>query len=138
MVSEEEKKSFVIKDKRGSSESDSDASREAAGSSEIKKEGAAKSADKGEKERSKRSFPPIDFSTFIISLSSSAAMNLGGYQDPVSGHIPKNLDHAKQSIDILAIIQEKTKGNLSDEEKQLLDTSLYELRMRYVEEVKKG
>ena len=89
-------------------------------------------------EHGKGAVPPINFATFVLSLSSSAAMNLGGYQDPVSGHMPKNLELAKQSIDILAILEEKTRGNLTDEEKKLLETSLYELRMSYVEEVKKG
>jgi len=87
-------------------------------------------------EHTKGTVPPINFATFVLSLSSSAAMNLGGYQDPVSGHMPKNLELAKQSIDILAILEEKTRGNLTDEEKKLLETALYELRMSYVEEVK--
>jgi hypothetical protein len=65
-------------------------------------------------------------------------MSLGGYQDPVSGHVPKNLEMAKQSIDILGILEQKTKGNLEPEEQKLLDSALYELRMRYVEEMKKS
>jgi len=138
MSNEEEKKSFVFKDKRGSSESTPDTQQEKPGDSETKLDDTADSKSDKSTASSKRAMPKIDFPTFIISLSSSAAMNLGGYQDPVSGHIPKNLELAKQSIDILAIIQEKTKGNLSKEEAELLDTSLYELRMRYVEEIKKG
>ncbi len=86
----------------------------------------------------KKPAPPLNFSTFILSLSSSAAINFGGYQDPVSGHLPRNLKLAKQSIDILAILHEKTEGNLTGEEKSLLESALYELRMKYVEEVKKG
>ncbi len=82
--------------------------------------------------------PAINFSTFILSLSTSAAMNMGGYTDPVSGLIPRNLELAKQSIDILGILAEKTKGNLDADESHLLDSVLYELRMRYIDEIKKG
>jgi hypothetical protein len=80
----------------------------------------------------------INFSTFLLSLSTSAAMNLGGYADPATGQaMPQNLELAKQSIDILGILKDKTKGNLDAEEERLLETALYELRMRYVDEVKK-
>jgi hypothetical protein len=79
----------------------------------------------------------LNFSTFVLSLSTSAAMNLGGYTDPVSGLMPQNLELAKQSIDILGMLKEKTRGNLEAEEEKLLDSALYELRMRYVDEVKK-
>ncbi len=119
-----EEKSFTINDRRGSA-------------------GAEKTAEKETPppaaETGKRTPPPaINFSTFVLSLSTSAAMNLGGYTDPVSGLIPRNLELAKQSIDILGILAEKTKGNLNADEKQLLDSVLYELRMRYIEEMKKG
>lgn len=115
-----EEKSFTINDRRGSA-------------------GTEENAEKRAPEAGKRTPPPaINFSTFVLSLSTSAAMNLGGYTDPVSGLIPRNLDLAKQSIDILGILAEKTKGNLNADESQLLDSVLYELRMRYVEERKKG
>ena len=104
----------------------------------LKDNESSSTSDKTVKDAGGVKPPSINFSTFILSLSTSAAMSLGGYQDPQSGHIPKNLEHAKQSIDILAIIQSKTEGNLTTEEKDLLESTLYELRMRYVEEVKKG
>lgn len=81
--------------------------------------------------------PPINFSTFILSLASSAAYHMGGFQDEVSGKTSVNLDLAKQSIDILAILEEKTKGNLNEEEEGLLTHSLYDLRMKFVETSKK-
>ena len=93
---------------------------------------------KAPQEKRTEPVPPINFSTFVLSLSTSAAMNLGGYQDPVSGHVPRNLPMAKQSIDILGILKDKTKGNLDAEEERLLDSALYELRMQYIEEMKKG
>jgi hypothetical protein len=131
-MAEEEKPSFKIEDKRGKERSEED----------IKADAAPKEPGKepkhAAKEKDKSKAPDLTFSTFVLSLSSSAAMSLGGYQDPVSGHVPKNLEMAKQSIDILGILEQKTKGNLEPEEQKLLDSALYELRMRYVEEMKKS
>jgi hypothetical protein len=76
--------------------------------------------------------PGLDFSTFIISLSTSAMMHLGETPIPGGGTIKKDLPLAQQTIDILAMLGEKTKGNLSDEEQKLLEQLLYDLRMRYV------
>lgn len=80
--------------------------------------------------------PPIDFSTFILSLSSSAIYHMGGFQDPHSGKTSMNLELAKQSIDIIAMLEAKTKGNLSPDEQKLITHALYDLRMRYVEMAK--
>jgi hypothetical protein len=83
--------------------------------------------------------PGIDFSTFVLSLGSSALIHLGEAPDPVSGQKqPADLPLAQQSIDLLALLQQKTKGNLSDDEARLLDTLLYDLRMRYVGAVRKS
>lgn len=82
--------------------------------------------------------PAINFVSFIYSLMHTTAVHLGDAADPVSGeHAAPNLEAAKQMIDILGILEEKTKGNLSPEERQLLEQGLYELRLRYVE-VQKG
>jgi hypothetical protein len=75
---------------------------------------------------------PIDFSTFILSLSSSAAFHLGIAPHPEGGAHEQNLPMAKQTIDILSILQEKTTGNLTGEEERLLSEVLYNLRMAYV------
>ncbi len=78
----------------------------------------------------------IDFGTFLISIGSSALIHLGEAPDPTSGEKhPPNLALAQQSIDLLAILQEKTKGNLSADEARFLDTLLYDLRMKYVQVV---
>jgi len=78
--------------------------------------------------------PQIDFSTFILSLSTSALYHLGLIDDPQTGERGQpDLALASQTIDTLAILQEKTRGNLDDEEDRLLDSLLYELRMRFVE-----
>ena len=76
--------------------------------------------------------PPLDFSTFCISLGTSAMVNLGSIPNPETQQSDQNLPLAKQSIDILAILKEKTKGNLSPEESRLLDNLLFDLRMSYV------
>ncbi len=77
---------------------------------------------------------PIDFSTFILSLSSSAAVHLGLVPHPESGKPSRNLPMAKQTIDILSILQNKTGGNLTGEEERLLGEILYNLRMAFVRE----
>ncbi len=78
--------------------------------------------------------PKIDFSTFILSLNSSALVQLGMLEDPASGQKVKSLPLAKQTIDLLALLEEKTKGNLTTDEDNILKNVLYELRMFYVKE----
>jgi hypothetical protein len=76
--------------------------------------------------------PEINFATFVFSLSSSALLHLGEMPDPTTNQTAMNLPLAKQTIDILAVLQRKTSGNLDEEEDNLLKTLLYELRMKYV------
>ncbi len=84
--------------------------------------------------------PAVDFSTFALSLATSALYHLGVVGDPEQGEkTPEpNLPIARQTIDTLAMLQEKTRGNLDEEETRLLDGLLYELRMRFVEAGKSG
>ena len=82
-------------------------------------------------------FPEISFSTFILSLNSSALVHLGLESDPSTGERTSNLPLAKQTIDILGMLEEKTSGNLSDDERRLLTNIVYELRLMYVKQ-KKG
>ncbi|HEU4577953.1 MAG TPA: DUF1844 domain-containing protein [Polyangiaceae bacterium] len=77
--------------------------------------------------------PAIDFATFVLSLSHSALVHLGDAPDPSGGPAKRDVAMAKQTIDLLAVLQEKTEGNLTGEEERLLDQVLYDLRMRYVE-----
>ncbi len=79
--------------------------------------------------------PEITFSSFLISLSSSAFIHLGDMPDPTTGQTAKNLPLAKQTIDLLGLLREKTRGNLQEDEERLFDHLLYDLRMRYVKEV---
>lgn len=78
--------------------------------------------------------PKIDFSTFIFSLNSAALVHLGVIGEPGSDRMSKNLALAKQTIDILGMIEEKTKGNLTDDEASLLKNILHDLRLMYVRE----
>ena len=86
------------------------------------------------KARQKFTLPKIDFATFVLSINSSALVQLGLLEDPASGKETKNLALAKQSIDLLAMLEEKTRGNLNADEENILKSVLYELRMRYVKE----
>lgn len=76
--------------------------------------------------------PQVCFPTFILSLSSSALVHLGEVPDPDTGKTAENIEIAKHTIDILAMLEEKTKGNLNAEESKLLKDMLFELRMHYV------
>jgi hypothetical protein len=76
--------------------------------------------------------PEIDFATFILSLGTSVLYHLGEMPGPEGEKATKNLPLAKQTIDILALLQQKTRGNLAPDEAQLLDSLLYDLRIKYV------
>lgn len=80
--------------------------------------------------------PQVTFSTFILSLASSALMQLGEVPDPDTGEVSANLPMARHTIDVLTMLQEKTKACLTDEERRLLDGLLYEVRMKYVMKTK--
>ena len=76
----------------------------------------------------------LSFTTFVVSLASSAAIHFGDLPDPNTGEPAEvNLEGAAQMIDILALLEEKTRGNLTLEERQVLEQVLYELRLRFVE-----
>lgn len=81
--------------------------------------------------------PPLDFHTFILSLASSALMHLGEIDDPENAASEPDLPLAKHTIDVIAMLQEKTKGNLSPPEEKLIESLLFDLRLRYVEASKK-
>ncbi len=87
-----------------------------------------------EQKQPERPLPPMDFTTFCLSLASSAMIHLGHAPSPDTGAAEKSLPLAKQTIDILVLLEEKTRGNLTAEEGKLLSTLLYDLRMRFVQE----
>ena len=78
--------------------------------------------------------PALSFTAFVLSLASTAAIHFGDLPDPVTGETAEpNLEGATQMIEILALLELKTRGNLTAEEREILTQVLYELRMRYVE-----
>lgn len=82
------------------------------------------------------SLPTIDFATFIMSLSHSALMHLGEAPHPEDDKVEVDLPLAKQTIDLLGLLEERTKGNLTGAEERLMTQILFDLRLRYVEQVK--
>lgn len=77
------------------------------------------------------------FLQLVISLQSAAWYQMGKIVSPVTGKIERNLEEARVSIDLLAMLQEKTRGNLQEEEKKILDNTVYTLQMNYIDEMKK-
>jgi hypothetical protein len=143
MAEKEEDKGFVVKDRRRFSEeagSEEPKAAAEAGAPEQEKE-AEKAAASGTGEASDKAqgrgpFPEVSLATFVISLSSSALVHLGEIPEPETNQSHVDLPIAKQIIDTLGMLQEKTKGNLDQDEDRLLRSVLYDLRMRYVEKAK--
>ena len=78
--------------------------------------------------------PLLTFTAFVLSLASTAAIHFGDLPDPATGQrFDPNLEGAAQMIEILALLDQKTRGNLTAEERQILEQVLYELRLRFVE-----
>jgi hypothetical protein len=121
---------FVIKDKRSSQISEDDATFQ----DEQETKDQEKKTDSS-KEKETEPFQ-VDFSTFIMSLTSSAFYHLGDMPDPSTGKKEVNLPAVQQTIDMLIMLREKTKGNLKEDEKKLLEQLVYELQVKYVTKTK--
>lgn len=132
---EEKKKDsgFVIKDKRHSGESAADKTQDETKTTaaEEKQEGTEDSQQTNDNEQK---YPLINFTNFVLSLSTSALFHFGDFPETEGGKPQKNLPAAKQTIDILDMLNEKTKGNLDKNESDLIQGVLYELKMRYIKE----
>jgi hypothetical protein len=144
MASEEEKqaegKGFTVQDRRRFSpetgEARADAPEQSPGAAQTAAPPAEESAPApGGSEQ--QSLPEINFSTFVISLSTQALMHLGEIASPISGKVEVDVPVAKQMIDILGMLKDKTHGNLNASEDRLMEDILFDLRMKYVEAVKK-
>jgi hypothetical protein len=129
----EEEKGFIIKDRRSLDKE-----------GELKEEKDTDEAGFQKKKEEQREddtqripLPEVNFNSLIFSLSSSALLNIGDIADPHTGEKRKDIPMAKYSIDIIAMLKDKTKGNLSDEEQKFLDNILADLRLRYVKAAKK-
>jgi hypothetical protein len=128
-MGESEDKGYTVKDRRYLNLSEEE-------KAEIRKQEAAaqQAAAEAAQGGPETPLPEITFSFFLFSLSSSAFTHLGVIADPESGQVKKNLPLAKQTIDLLALLREKTRNNLTTEEENLFDSILYDLRMQYVKE----
>ena len=126
-----EDKGYTVKDRRfhQMSEEEKGKEQEARSSQEQAFQEAAQKAAGG------AAGPEVTFASLIFSLSSTAFMHLGAIPDPNSGKQEKNLPLAKQAIDLLGVLREKTRNNLDQEEDNLFEHLLYDLRMAYIKEV---
>jgi hypothetical protein len=133
----EEEKGFTIKDRRIFSEngrSEEEAGPEASKEAPPKDTATAQEAEKGKTAPEEAPLPEVNFPTFVLSLNASALVHLGAIEDPASGQKAKNLPMAKQTIDILSMLEEKTRGNLTQDEENIIRNILYDLRIMYVKE----
>ena len=128
----EEEKGFVIKDRRSFDEKGE--LKDTKLEEEAKKEVPVDQAP--EKEAERPPLPEVSFNSLIFSLSSTVFFHLGEIADPQSGKKAKDLPLAKHTIDIIAMLKEKTEGNLTEEEKKFIENILTDLRWRYVNATK--
>jgi hypothetical protein len=128
----EEEKGFVIKDKRSFDEKGE--LKDTKLEEEAKKE--VPEAQTPKKEAEHPPLPEISFNSLIFSLSSTVLFHLGEIADPQSGKKTKDLPLAKHTIDTIAMLKEKTEGNLTEEEKKFIENILTDLRWRYVNSTK--
>ncbi len=125
-----EGKGFVIKDKRSLDEKGE--LREEKQDEEIEKKEEAEKERVSTDDEQRGPLPEVNFNSLIFSLSSSALLHIGEIADPHTGEKRKDLALAKHTIDIIAMLKEKTKGNLDEEEEKFSDNILTDLRWRYV------
>ncbi|MBS3906339.1 MAG: DUF1844 domain-containing protein [Syntrophaceae bacterium] len=121
---EEKEKSFVVRDKRFTAQKEE----EKVSPKEEQREEPLREEVSGEE----APLPEINFTSLILSLSTSAFIQLGEIDDPFTQKQSKNLPIAKQTIDLIGMLREKTRGNLTSEEEKFIEQVLFDLRMRYV------
>jgi hypothetical protein len=123
---EEQERGFVVKDKRFSAKKEE---------GDVRPKEEAPKEEPPEDTSKEEPLPEINFINFMLSLATSTLMQLGEIQDPSTKESLKNLPLAKQTIDLIAMLMEKTKGNLTPDEEKLMEQIIYDLRMRYVKAV---
>jgi hypothetical protein len=130
-----EGKGFVVKDKRTFDEKGElkEEKEEAAAKAKEEKE---RKEEPGTEEAERAPLPEVNFNSLIFSLSSSALLHLGEIADPQTGEKRKDIALAKHTIDTIAMLKEKTQGNLNGEEEKFLESILTDLRWRYVKAAK--
>ena len=134
----EEGKGFTVQDRRRFSPETGEA-REDAPEQPAAAPNPSAEVQQGEQAHAtaEEELPEINFSAFVISLSTQALMNLGEIANPMSGKVEIDVPVAKQMIDILGMLKDKTRNNLNASEDRLMEDILFDLRMKYVEAVKK-
>ncbi len=145
MAEEEKEQAFTVNDRRTSSgegpaEPENDSAVEKERPAVNKEKGTdnaeqQKPSEAGEHDTEPGQFPEVDFTAFILSLATTAQMSLGAIPNPETKEAHQNLPAAKQMIDILGMLKEKTTGNLNEQEQTLLEQALHGLRMQYVKMV---
>lgn len=123
-MKDEGKESFVVRDRRVASSIAPNAQSEG-GKADSKQPDS-------QRPESVQPLPEPDFSSFILSLAATAQVALGVIPNPDTNLVSRNLPQAKNIIDIIAMLKEKTKGNLAQDESALIDDLLYSLRMQYI------
>ncbi len=140
-IQETEESTFKVSDRRrfspeGEVRTESGSSEESGAASQEIPEPISTTSSAGSETSQERGDPralPAELSTLVLSLASAAQMALGLVSHPATGKPERNLPQAKHAIDLLGVLEQKTQGNLSAEEAQLLEVLLYQLRMQYVE-----
>ncbi len=131
MVEENKGNEFVVRDRRmSSSETPGDTTESRA--KQPKKGPSSTEHAEESSERGTGPLPELDFSSFILSLATTAQVSLGNIPNPQTDQPSQNLPVAKQMIDMLGMLKDKTRGNLTQDEQGLLDSVLFNLRMQYV------
>jgi hypothetical protein len=133
MTKEQEEQGFRITDKRGFREDGEPLPKETS-NQEEEKPGDQQPAEKKGKLSTEDvpPSPPIDFPTYILSYYTQGLVLLGEVPNPYTNKKEEDLEAARHTIDILSMLEQKTKGNLSKDEQQLLESVLYELRMKFM------
>jgi hypothetical protein len=123
----DEEQGFVIRDRRGRSES------AASGGMQDPRSDASQPSEAPASDFAQdAAHIPANFSSFVISMGSSALMLMGEQLNPQQPSLPVNLPQAKEIIDLLSMLEEKTRGNLTSDEQGVLEDMLYALRMKFV------
>jgi hypothetical protein len=132
-MEEKKKNEFTVRDRRiSSSEASGDSSEPSAEQSEQEPSNAERTTGSSSEQKKTEPFPQLDFSAFILTLATTAQVGLCSIPDPQTHQSEQDLPAAKQIIDILGLLKDKTQGNLSQDEQTLLDSALSNLRMQYV------